>query len=362
MALTQQQLSDVRGQRGPRHVPIGVSGVKHPPHPASSVDGFAAAAATALAHLQAVAPMTLWAVLRYDDGDCVLDSVTGPEADSVVSGFATGTRLPWSNMICSRMVEGRGPRVAADIRRVPAYAAAPIARRLPVGAYVGVPIRLPDGSLYGSICGLDPSPQPAEIADALPVAELLAKMLGMMQEAVSAAKQARDDAEQAERRAVTDALTGIANRLGWNEALESEQARASRRGLRTGLVSVDLDDLKRINDLHGHDAGDRLLTVAAKGLQAVVRREDVLARTGGDEFAVLVSDCDAACLDRFVARLRPVLDRVGVRASIGAVSVTPGTTLREAWKLADQAMYAEKHAFSSRKLSLDLVDEALRTG
>jgi diguanylate cyclase (GGDEF)-like protein len=157
-------------------------------------------------------------------------------------------------------------------------------------------------------------------------------------------------------------LTGITNRLGWEEALASEQARAARRGLWTGVVSVDLDELKQMNDRFGHHAGDALLLAAAESLQAVVRREDVLARVGGDEFAVLVSDCDADCLDRLITRLRTVLDTVGVRASVGAVSVPTGTSLQEAWQVADREMYAEKHGLGHRQLDLDLTDEALRTG
>src|SRR3954453_517825 len=101
-----------------------------------AVDEFAPAADAVLLHLQAVAPLTLWAVVRYDDGDCVFDAVAGSESDGASDVMAAGTRLPWAHLLCSRMVEGRGPRVAPDVRRVPAYASAPLARRLPVGAYV----------------------------------------------------------------------------------------------------------------------------------------------------------------------------------------------------------------------------------
>lgn len=332
----------------------------------SATGDFASAADAVLLHLQRVAPLTLWAVVRYDEGDCVFDAVAGSDSDGAADVLAPGTRMPWGNLLCARMVEGRGPRVAPDVRRVAAYAAAPLARRLPVGAYVGVPVRLPDGTLVGTICGLDPSPLDAAAAqqlDALlPVLEVFATMLGRLRAVGVALEQAERRAARAERRAVTDALTGITNRLGWDEALAGEQARASRRGLWTGLVAVDLDDLKVTNDRDGHEAGDGLLQAAAESLQAVVRREDVLARVGGDEFAVLVSDCDGECLDMLIRRLRQVLDSVGVRAAIGAVSVGPGTALREAWKLADLQMYAEKHGYAHRQLNLDLSEGALRTG
>jgi diguanylate cyclase (GGDEF)-like protein len=306
--------------------------------------------------------MAAWAVTRYDDGDCILEAVAGPDGDDSVDSIAAGSRLPWASMICSRMVDSKGPRIAPDVRRVPAYAAAPITRRLPVGAYAGVPLRFPDGTLAGSICGLDPSPQPESLTDVLPVLELSADLLGPLLGAERAVAEERVRAEQAELRAVTDALTGITNRLGWEEALASEQARASRRGLWTGLVSVDLDELKQMNDRFGHHAGDALILAAAESLQAVVRREDVLARVGGDEFAVLVSDCDVECLERLMDRLRAVLSAVDVRASVGAVSVPSGTSLRDAWKIADQEMYAEKHRYVHRQLDLDLTDGALRTG
>ncbi|HSP37738.1 MAG TPA: diguanylate cyclase [Frankiaceae bacterium] len=306
--------------------------------------------------------MAAWAVIRYDDGDSVLEAVVGPDAEYSMGALADGNRMPWSSLICSRMVDGVGPRVAPDVHRIPAYASAPITRRLPVGAYAGVPLWHADGMLAGSVCGLDPSPQPESLTAVLPVLELSADLLGRLRESEGKVGRERERAETAERRAVTDALTGITNRLGWNEALASEQARASRRGLWTGVVSVDLDELKQINDRLGHPAGDALLVATAEGLQAVVRREDVLARVGGDEFVVLVSDCDVDCLDRLIARLRPVLDAVGVRASVGAASVPAGSSLKDAWQLADQQMYAEKHGLEHRQLGLDLTDEPLRTG
>src|SRR4051812_7833404 len=137
-------------------------------------------------------------------------------------------------------------------------------------------------------------------------------------------------------------MTGISNRLGWEEALDSEQARATRRGLSTGVVVIDLDELKEVNDADGHQAGDRLLTAAARSLQGAVRGEEVLARVGGDEFAVLATDCDQGCLEALMARLRSVLAAVDVRASIGAVTVPTGVPLREAWQQADKQMYVEK--------------------
>ena len=102
-----------------------------------------------------------------------------------------------------------------------------------------------------------------------------------------------------------------------------------------------------INDRDGHEAGDGLLLAAAESLQAVVRREDVLARVGGDEFAVLVSDCDAGAWTGSSAGCGPVLDAVGVRGVRRSGLRAPGTSLLEAWQIADLQMYAEKHGFAT---------------
>lgn len=330
-----------------------------PVRPPSTLSGLAT---PMLDHLQGIAPLAVWAFALIDAEDAVLEAVRGPvEAVPRTGGLARGTRVRWSAMVCSRMVRG-GPRAVPDLALVPDYNAAPLARRLPIGAYVGVPVSLPDGTVIGSLFGIDPSAQSTDLRTALPVAQIFSNVLAGAVQTEAALEAASRRADDAERRAVTDALTGITNRAGWEDALDSEHARAVRRGLWTGLVSLDLDELKAINDRYGHPAGDALIVAAAESLQCVVRREDVLARVGGDEFAVLVSDSDPECLDRLVVRLRVVLDGVGVRASVGAVSVPAGTGLRQAWSVADRQMYAEKHGGSNHQLDLDLTEAAVRTG
>ena len=85
----------------------------------------------------------------------------------------------------------------------------------------------------------------------------------------------------------TDGLTRLANRRAWDETLQREEGRRQRHGHRYGLVVVDLDGFKRINDVQGHQKGDQVLQTAAARMAAVLRETDLLARVGGDEFAVL---------------------------------------------------------------------------
>lgn len=107
------------------------------------------------------------------------------------------------------------------------------------------------------------------------------------------------------RQARTDALTGLANRRGWDEQLDRELAQASRSGRPVSVALLDLDDFKGFNDAHGHQAGDRLLVAAAAAWQGQLRDGDVLCRWGGDEFAALLPDCSEDEAREIIARVTP---------------------------------------------------------
>ena len=153
-------------------------------------------------------------------------------------------------------------------------------------------------------------------------------------------------------RAVRDPLTGLANRSLLEERLRASLARDARTGDGTGVLFLDLDGFKAVNDEHGHEAGDALLRAVAGRLSAAVRPSDTVARLGGDEFVVLVEAATEQSLEPLVARLRsavaaPVevsgVGRLAVSASIGtawsgAGEDDPRTLLRRA----DVAMYRDK--------------------
>jgi diguanylate cyclase (GGDEF)-like protein len=148
-----------------------------------------------------------------------------------------------------------------------------------------------------------------------------------------------------------DELTGLYNRRGF-VTVGDQQLRLARRH-RSGLwlLFADLDDLKSINDRHGHRAGDAALVAVSAALRCTFRRSDVLARFGGDEFAVLALDAAGGCLNALLGRLRDNLRGIGDAAddtppglSIGAARFDPedSATLEDLVQRADQAMYADK--------------------
>ena len=279
----------------------------------------------------------LWMVTRAEGEDWIV-----LHADDHGYGIRAGQVCRWADTFCSRMVSGLGPRVAPDAAQVAAYAAAPIGRLIDTGAYIGVPLTRADGSLFGTLCAIDPQPQPPAIAAEQPMLELMAAMLSALLAAELEAAEATRRAERAEADATRDSLTGLYNRRGWDLLMRREELRCQRYGHSACVVSIDLDELKLTNDRHGHAAGDVLLARAGEALRQVSRASDVAARLGGDEFAVLSIECDIDGAQIMAQRLRDSLADFGVRASLGMCMRGPEMTLQQAFVQADAEMYRVK--------------------
>lgn len=167
--------------------------------------------------------------------------------------------------------------------------------------------------------------------------------------------------DEAERRARTDPLTGVSNRLHFSERLDAEIARFSRGGRPFGLVLLDLDHFKQINDRAGHLAGDRVLIEVAARLQARLRPYDAIARWGGEEFAVLVAEVeDEAALASVCESLRATVDRLRVPLAgrEAHVTISVGAVLaREADATADRLLgVADEVLYRAKALGRNRVE------
>jgi diguanylate cyclase (GGDEF)-like protein len=143
-----------------------------------------------------------------------------------------------------------------------------------------------------------------------------------------------------------DAMTGLYNRFFFEAELERLQ---NSRLYPISVVMSDLDGLKRVNDYNGHAAGDELLKRTAKVLQESFRTEDVVARIGGDEFAVLLPQTDAGSMQAILVRLKANLEKCNlvcfdltIELSVGTATAEKGSILSQVIKKADDAMYEEK--------------------
>jgi diguanylate cyclase (GGDEF)-like protein/PAS domain S-box-containing protein len=145
----------------------------------------------------------------------------------------------------------------------------------------------------------------------------------------------------------TDELTGLPNRRAWDEVLARELESARRHGHPLSVAMLDLDRFKDYNDEHGHLAGDRLLRRAADHWQAALRVTDVLARWGGEEFALLLPGCDGESAEALIERLRGGLPG-GVTFSAGVAGWDRHIGGRALVDQADRALYDAKAAGRDR--------------
>ena len=182
----------------------------------------------------------------------------------------------------------------------------------------------------------------AETGSALALLDAKARLFSALLQELRRSSALMAELEQARMEAETDPLTGLLNRRGWNAQLAREEARCQRYGHTCTLIVIDLDALKQVNDGHGHCAGDRLIRQTGRLLTETIRQPDVVARIGGDEFAVLLVNTDSLHARGFEKRLGDALQHSGVRASTGKATWLPGESLQDTLCRADKAMYANK--------------------
>jgi diguanylate cyclase (GGDEF)-like protein len=170
-----------------------------------------------------------------------------------------------------------------------------------------------------------------------------------------------------ERLSLTDQLTGLPNRRAWNERMEVEIRRAARTGSMTGLIIIDIDHFKQVNDRYGHDAGDEIIALVAKVMKSSIRETDQLARIGGEEFTLLLTDTAAEGAQHVANTLIQNIREHGRCIVSGGhevrVTISAGLALIQGpkkggyeveevislfYKDADNALYAAKHGGRNR--------------
>jgi diguanylate cyclase (GGDEF)-like protein/PAS domain S-box-containing protein len=161
--------------------------------------------------------------------------------------------------------------------------------------------------------------------------------------------QLREALAKEQELARVDPLTHVSNRRAFYEQAEVEIARARRYSRPLCIAYMDIDDFKLVNDKLGHSTGDAVLVTLASALRAKLRISDVVARMGGDEFAVLLPETDAASAELVLKKVQKSLletvaqNRWNITFSIGAASFpTPPASLEAMIRVADEAMYAVK--------------------
>lgn len=299
-------------------------------------------------------------VLRDDDKCYYAD-------EEAIAPLWKGSRFPIESCISGWAMINREAAVIPDIYRDP---------RIPQGIYrptfvrslVMVPIRKlePIGAI-GNYWGHLHPPTEQEVrllqglADSTSIAMENVQFAAELEERVRNRTAELEKAnEEIRRLSVTDELTGLNNRRGFYLLAEQELRIAHRHRRDCVLAFLDIDGLKRVNDEQGHDVGDIFITDVARVLSATLSDSDILARIGGDEFLVLVTDSegDPAMIKRRLVRAFERFNSMNNRpyrlsVSIGLVRApaTNVATVDQLLTRADELMYAEKKASAGLRLA-----------
>ena len=301
---------------------------------------FAGASREVLTFLHQRIGMDLWMVSRADNEDWVVLA-----AEDHGYGIQEGDVFRWADTFCSRMVRGEGPRIAPSTADFPAYATLPLTSQLPIGAYVGVPLVDNKGELFGTLCGINPQPMPAGIVDEQPMVEVFADMLsGLLSAELNTTAMARE-AEAARSEALTDSLTGLANRRGWEMALAAEEERCRRYGATACVVAIELDGMKAPGvSWAAREAYDAVLVRAAQALRQTVRKPDTLARLDDDRFVVLGVECTTAEAMALLRRLEQGVQGAELSAALGMAMRNRTSGLFDTFERAIDAMVEHRDA------------------
>ncbi|MGA2493088.1 MAG: GGDEF domain-containing protein [Roseiarcus sp.] len=208
--------------------------------------------------------------------------------------------------------------------------------------------RLPDGALDFSLLRV-----------AAEIAAVIAFIISFL--VVDTIRRILKAKRSIERLAMTDDLTGLANRRAFLAAAERAIAQIDRVARSPTLLIVDLDHFKRVNDVYGHRAGDQALQAAARALARSVRDVDFVGRLGGEEFVVLLDAADEETARRAAESARAAIaamrvatpnGEVAVTASIGCTPLVAEDSVSAALQRADEALYAAKRAGRNQIASL----------
>ena len=265
-----------------------------------------------------------------------------------------GAAVDWSDTLCRRAInEGR---LFTD-NVAECWGDSDAARIMGIRTYLSSPVRTPSGSLYGTLCAASAERKPF-VAGSEQLIGFFARLIAEHVEREQLLQQLQQANQELARQALSDPLTGLPNRRALMQELARLFSLSERAGHPVLIAFIDLDGFKQINDIHGHEAGDRLLTIMARQLGSALRSGDMLARMGGDEFVAVGmgpipgEETVEGAVRRFGRRLfehsvlqLPIQSRVlhYPGASVGVVAVDPAhTSVDEALRQADASMYEVK--------------------
>jgi diguanylate cyclase (GGDEF)-like protein len=283
---------------------------------------------------------TLGGVVRFDGGRCIGELAGGWSSDGT---DVVGQTIDLTGTTAAALVYQTG--APAQVAGYPPRFAEPIIEQFKLGMAICAPIRV-GGMLWGSIG--------TSFADGATIPTDGDERLAQFADLVAVAIANAEARETLAHQAATDPVTGLANHRTFHERLRTEIERASRHGRRLSLAVLDIDHFKGINDTHGHQTGDDVLAAIAERLAAQARTGEIIARTGGEEFAWLMPETDADGAYLAAERARRAIEGTPfemagiVTISAGVCSDEHADTAPELFGAADEALYRAKRTGRNR--------------
>ncbi|MCB4771107.1 sensor domain-containing diguanylate cyclase [Ancylobacter sp. Lp-2] len=268
-----------------------------------------------------------------------------------LSAPLVGTQIDRKLSVCQHIISTGKPLMSPDLKTDPRFDGHPVVPKIPLRFYAGVPLIAAPDLAIGSLCVMRREAAAEDEAFDFSPLEALAAI------AVDAVALAQRNEELAAESRI-DALTGLANRRGFDDALLRAAGICNRSGEPLSALLIDIDRFKTINDQLGHLAGDMVLRRVGEALSSVkLRQGDMVARFGGEEFVMLLPGSSLAGAMEVAARVRTRLIEAGIpRPESGVVTVSIGVAAQpgdaidglELIARADAALYAAKRAGRDR--------------
>ncbi|MCU4418968.1 sensor domain-containing diguanylate cyclase [Acinetobacter bereziniae] len=298
---------------------------------------FEEAGQTVLKFLSQKFGFNLWMITRTE-GDNWIVLQSEDKGYNVIPGQV----FSWADSFCSHMVLGKAPKIAPRSEEIPLYLNAPIAKKIDIKAYIGQPLIKEDGTLFGTLCAIDPNPQSESLLQEEELFNLFGKILSYILQVELRENEQKRQKEFFEAVALSDSLTGLFNRRGWDQLLAQEEARCKSYGHPAAIFMIDLNNLKIVNDQFGHFIGDELIKKTANLLKICVRNNDIVARIGGDEFAILSIENTKEGAELLFDRIQEIFANANISIAVGFAIRNPSYSLLEAVQEADEKMYENK--------------------
>lgn len=273
------------------------------------------------------------------------DFIVVCRSDNPDNSLLNCDKFSWeADTYCRAIIESNIPLYVSDAPNDERWKDSPPFKQEGVVSYLGFPITWPNGDLFGSICVSDTQSTNYD--------SILEQVLAQFRDLINADLALISQYEEMRRMSVTDEMTQCYNRRGLVLLEKQESGLAKRFECGLGVVLLDLDNLKLVNDSFGHEYGDKAIVLLAEILRKTARETDIVARIGGDEFVLLVLLNESKTLDALLDRInRCYCDALAPYSQLAQIGISIGSkvyeygdipTLNTMLKETDLLMYIDK--------------------